>query len=546
MKWRIYLTLILIICAHLGHGQRRVSLFYDSAWALNSKAQASYFRNAWIDTTYFAFLGPVVDYHVDGKLAMKGKYVGGVKSGTFTFYYLNGEIKMEGDFQDNQMVGIWQYYYPDGSHRQSIEFTAQGFKILSYHDRSGTEKIKAGNGLWEGHYYSMQYKDTIHISGAISEGLKDDWWVYYDDSGKKLFEERYKGGEFRKHISYNSLGMQTNKSNDAWQEDIFLPYSIHYTERFLYAPNILQSDYPFLAFLPDDQKLYFNEEWESCAQEMASFYRLVNENNTENSSGSITDYYMNDQVYRQGRYLFGKKDGPFIYYHHNGQIASQGRFVNDKKSGQWQYFYPDGRPRQNIFYEEDQRYVDQYWDEQGNLKVDQGSGEYEEENEYISITLIEKGRFEDYQKVGLWQGFTEDGELYCEEAYEQGKLVRAHSFDAQANKIHYLKKIEPAAPGEGMDPFYQFVGKHLDYPTYARSNQIEGRVLLQFVVDKEGSLLDVKAISSPHKSLSEEAIRVVSKYDSWKAGKEMGKAVKMSFILPLTFQLSGASTSSFN
>lgn len=546
MKLKISLIFFLMICTHLGYTQRRVSLFYDSLWALNTKAQARFFRNSWIDTTYYMFLGPVMDYYVEGKLAMQGKYVGGVKSGTFTFYYLNGEKMMHGDFQDNQMVGIWRYFYPDGNPKQSIEFTSNDFKVLSYYDKSGTEKVKDGNGLWEGYYFSLNLKDTVYITGKVINGFKDDWWVYYDDSGTRLYEEKYKEGEFKSGKAYNSSGVIANKTDDPLGKGIFLPHSISYTERFMYAPNILQSDYPYLEFLPNDVRLYFDKNWERCEQENASYYRLTNELNTQNCNGTITDYYLNDHIYRKGRYINGNKEGEFVSYHKNGNTKSEGRYDNDKKVGAWQHYYEDGSPRQNVYFENGQLYVDQFWDEQGNLKVDRGTGEYEAFYEYASIRLKEKGKFVDYQKEGLWSGYTEKGELYFEEKYNNGELVQAHRFDEEENKIYYQKKIEQAEPGDGLDAFYDFVSKKLEYPAFARQNNIQGKVLIKFIIDKEGRLLEAKAISSPHQVLSEEAESVVKKYEKWNAGKEMGKAVEMYFILPLTFKLSANPVPTFN
>jgi TonB family protein len=535
-----------MICTQLGYTQRRVSLYYDSTWALNSKAQASYFRNTWLDTSYFVFLGPVMDFYVSGQVAMKGKYVGGKKAETFTFYYPDGQKQMEGKFENNKMIGIWEYFYPNGNHKQTIEFTHNDFKVQSYHDPGGTEKVKNGNGLWEGNYYSPENKDTIYITGMVINGFRDDWWTYYNKRGYTIYEEKYKEGEFKVGKQYSTMGKYVSKSRRPIGKAIFLPYKIAYTEKFMYAPEVKQSDYPYLGFLPDEVKLYFDKNWEPCDKEEAYFYRNTNEINKEGASGIITDYYINGEMYRKGRFINGQKDGEFTYYHENGVLEAQGRFDSNEKVGEWEYYYEDQSPRQIVFFEDKQLFVYKYWDAQGRLKVDEGNGKYEAYNQYISVELKETGKFVDYKKDGLWKGFTQDGRLYYEEVYKEGELIEAHSFNGEGDTITYQQRLEKAEPGEGLNAFYQFVGKNMEYPLYARRNNIQGKVLVKFTIDKEGNLIEAKAISSPNHYLSEEAERVVNQYDKWKAGKEMGKAVKMYFILPITFSLSGSIISTFN
>lgn len=292
--------------------------------------------------------------------------------------------------------------------------------------------------------------------------------------------------------------------------------------------------------------MLIDQNWKKCDKDKATYYRITNEVNAESTSGNITDFWMNDNIYRKGRYINGKKKGYFVYYHESGNTKSEGRYSNDKRVGAWKYYYEDGSPWQNVYYEKGQRYVDQYWNEQGKLKVDLGSGEYEGIYEYNSITLREIGSFTEYQKDGIWKGYTQEGELYFEERYKNGELLQAHSFDEEGNKIPYQKKIEYAAPSDGLDAFYEFVEKEMKYPTYTRQKYIQGKVLIKVVVDKNGKLLEAKAISSPHQVLSEEAVSVVKKYNKWKSGKEMGKPVQMFFIIPLTFDLSGSPASTFN
>lgn len=76
----------------------------------------------------------------------------------------------------------------------------------------------------------------------------------------------------------------------------------------------------------------------------------------------------------------------------------------------------------------------------------------------------------------------------------------------------------------------------VDYPEFAKKARIEGRVIVQFVVDKKGNVQDPKVTRGVHKLLNEEAIRAVKK-QKFKPGKQSGQVVKVQMSLPVTFRL---------
>lgn len=96
---------------------------------------------------------------------------------------------------------------------------------------------------------------------------------------------------------------------------------------------------------------------------------------------------------------------------------------------------------------------------------------------------------------------------------------------------------ESATPDGGMLAFYNYVRKKLKYPSQARRMGIEGRVFVEFIVDKDGTLTNVKAIKGIGAGCDEEAVRVIKSHPKWSPGKQRGKAVKQKIVLPITFQL---------
>jgi len=101
----------------------------------------------------------------------------------------------------------------------------------------------------------------------------------------------------------------------------------------------------------------------------------------------------------------------------------------------------------------------------------------------------------------------------------------------------FLVVEESAAPQGGMQAFYEYVGKKLKYPAQARRMGIEGKVFVEFVINRDGSIQDVKAIKGIGAGCDEEAVRVIQSAPSWKAGKQRGKPVRQRMVLPITFKL---------
>lgn len=96
---------------------------------------------------------------------------------------------------------------------------------------------------------------------------------------------------------------------------------------------------------------------------------------------------------------------------------------------------------------------------------------------------------------------------------------------------------KPKFMGGDENTFTKWVFERLVYPEVAKENGIQGRVTLQFVVDTDGSVRDVKVIRGVDPSLDKEAVRVVSSSPKWTPGRQRDKPVKVRYIFPVIFQL---------
>ena len=126
--------------------------------------------------------------------------------------------------------------------------------------------------------------------------------------------------------------------------------------------------------------------------------------------------------------------------------------------------------------------------------------------------------------------------------------VAIGSFDVKGNdeaagqekpveeKVFDVVEQMPQFPG-GDAALFEYLSTHIKYPTIAEENGVQGRVIVTFVVERDGSITDVKVVKSVDPSLDKEASRVVAGMPKWIPGKQNGSAVRVKYTVPVTFRL---------
>ena len=108
--------------------------------------------------------------------------------------------------------------------------------------------------------------------------------------------------------------------------------------------------------------------------------------------------------------------------------------------------------------------------------------------------------------------------------------------DSGNNGIFQVVELLPEFPG-GMAELMKYLQKNLRYPQICKEQGVQGRVIVQFVVNPDSTLSDFNVIKSVNPHLDKEALRVVSSMPKWKPGEQRGKPVSVRFTLPVTFRL---------
>jgi len=124
-----------------------------------------------------------------------------------------------------------------------------------------------------------------------------------------------------------------------------------------------------------------------------------------------------------------------------------------------------------------------------------------------------------------------------------GEVLKAKEVIAQPEppkeeetKVFDVVEQMPSFPG-GQGALMSWLGSNIKYPVVAEENGVQGRVVCTFVVERDGSITDVKVVRGVDPSLDKEAVRVLKQMPHWIPGKQNGSAVRVKYTVPVTFKL---------
>ena len=114
--------------------------------------------------------------------------------------------------------------------------------------------------------------------------------------------------------------------------------------------------------------------------------------------------------------------------------------------------------------------------------------------------------------------------------------VEVEEEEVEEQQIFQVVEEMPEFPG-GMAECMKWLSKNIKYPTISQENGVQGRVIIQFVVNRDGSIVDAQVARGVDPYLDKEALRVVGLMPKWKPGKQRGKEVRVKYTLPVMFRL---------
>lgn len=268
------------------------------------------------------------------------------------------------------------------------------------------------------------------------------------------------------------------------------------------------------------------------------YIRIVEKYYSQQKSYTFKEYYKSQALKAVGTTVdkdFIKLNGQHISYYENGTKKSTVNYLNNIKTGKEFNWYENGEIKSELEYYElknkvTESKINNFWNNQKEQTVIDGNGYYLDRSEFSE----ESGNIKNGQPDGTWTGKHFKKKLSFTESYENGKLISGITTDSLNIKHFYTIKEQPPLPKKGIYSFYHYVGSSMRITPEAKKKNISGKILLSFVVDEEGNLVDPKIIKRIGYGLDENAINIIKGAKKWNPGICRGIPVRVVYSIPIT------------
>jgi len=298
------------------------------------------------------------------------------------------------------------------------------------------------------------------------------------------------------------------------------------------------------------QNVYFlkNNGMYVETRDSADYIRIISEPDSASTLYNVSEFYIGGKQRLIGKSITvdpPRYEGKCLSYFPNGLKMSIANFTNGARSGLQYRFFPNGKPylveEFAVDGQPDNRFRDYQikacYDSLGTTLAENGNG-------YVKIydddfkAIFEEGAIKDGKHEGNWKGYESKRKVTFFENYSDGKLVSgtAKYDDGSTSTYSNSRGTQPEFKG-GIPSFGQYLSANIRYPNDERRSGIEGRVILTFIVEKDGSVSDVRVSKSASPGLDEEALRVIKKSAHWIPGTLYGKPVRVAYSVPVSFKL---------
>lgn len=301
----------------------------------------------------------------------------------------------------------------------------------------------------------------------------------------------------------------------------------------------------------NDKKIYLDSLGHVTTEGNHKYYRIIKSENILQlmlPNNEYTDYYLDGQIKTEVVFNHeggSRKNGTEKEYYASGKLKSQTNLNNaHQQFGMFYSLYENGNKeiegefvkiKTDVVKEHIVLKILSYWDENGNQKVIDGNGLMIEKGKKIDESS--RGKVLNGLKTGIWTGFNSTHKIQFADQYESGIFIAGVSKDINNNEHTYLELDKlPGFRDEGMTGFTKFVQKNYVMPEL--EDTVKGRVFIEFSVDADSKVSDVKIMRGLHKKVDREAVRLIH-YSSglWTPGEYRGVKTKVRFTLPIVIDV---------
>ncbi|MCR9051969.1 MAG: TonB family protein [Phaeodactylibacter xiamenensis] len=239
-------------------------------------------------------------------------------------------------------------------------------------------------------------------------------------------------------------------------------------------------------------------------------YETYLDRSRETAQGPSKRWYDDGTPWWEGQHFQGQAEGQWRYYYKsNGKLEKTGNYKSGKKEGSWETYNKEGK-------------------------------------------LASVYHFREGKEDGDFQVYHDNGKLFKEGEYQQGELLWRTTYDSTGQEID-LPEMEEQMPMYMDAACLELEGKErkrcadkqmlgviyrsIRYPEFAVKRDIEGTVIVRFVIRKNGQVNDIEVLRGLCDPVREEAIRVTQLLNEWQPGQQNGEPVNVQFMLPIRFKL---------
>jgi len=268
--------------------------------------------------------------------------------------------------------------------------------------------------------------------------------------------------------------------------------------------------------------IYFDSTWQEVKNGAnAKYYRHIwkDKDSLKNKIYIVEDFYSDNKIQMRGSFLDKNakvKNGKFLFYYENGNVKAVERYLSNFKDGLFEHYYENGKIESEVLFIHNRIEGEQKaWHLNGEKKL---------------LAHYKKGVI-----VGTFQSFYPDGKLARKDFYIDGQFISGNCYSKNGSDTTYFPYVIMPIFKGGMS-FGEYVQRNMKYPRGGSIYGVNGRAVVRFMVDIDGSVCDAVISSSDNPVINEEALRVVINSPKWKPGKTDGVVGQIYMEVPIVFR----------
>lgn len=275
-----------------------------------------------------------------------------------------------------------------------------------------------------------------------------------------------------------------------------------------------------LAFPQEIQ--YFDTHWEETNERNAAYFRIVRD--TVDNLKVVEDYYyLSKELQMKGIYRSFEpqiRHGEFNWWYRRGVKKRNSTYEEGLLQGELKAWYPDGVLQRSENYVNDTLHGVSYTyhrDGAAESEIEYKTGKIKAEKRWFPDGQLhyEYQRNDQLQLQGEVVSYYHNGQLLRQDKYENGKLISGKCYDKEGNEIAHFPFMQPPRFSDDEVAWPAYLKEHLEYPRKARRKNITGEVVVQFTVEKDGSIADISIVHSDNEMFNEPALELLHNSPKW-------------------------------